>query len=145
MSCLIIRCRSCTPASTVELTDWLEGKVAELREGTPRLLVRLSRLAQDLPETTIDDGWLIEVELQGEQTEEPFALLMASLTEILCDMRVLGLDPALLVPVRLPSGESPLGSAGFSSADVREAEVGSPLSVGAPESRSLSAGAPVGG
>jgi hypothetical protein len=114
-TCLVIRCRSCAPVSNVELTDWLEEKVAELRKGTPRLLVRLTRLAQDLPEATIDDGWLIEVELQGERPDEPFASLMASLTEMLCDMRILGLNPTLLVPVRLPFGEPPLASAGFSS------------------------------
>ncbi|MGN6586646.1 MAG: hypothetical protein ACTHKT_04125 [Solirubrobacterales bacterium] len=117
MSCLVIRCRSCAPVSTVELTDWLEEKVAELRKATPRLLVRLTRLAQDLPEAGVDDGWLIEVELQGERPKEPFASLMASLTETLCDMRILGLNPTLLVPVRLPFGEPSLASAGFSSSD----------------------------
>jgi hypothetical protein len=119
MSCLVIRCRSSTPASTVELTDWLETKVGELRTGTPGMLVRLSRLAQDLPEATLDDGWLIDVEPPGGQTEEAFASLMASLTEILCDMRILGLDPTLLVPVELSSGEPPLASAGFSPSDVK--------------------------
>jgi hypothetical protein len=139
MSCLVIRCRTCTPASTVELTGWLEEKAAELRKGTPRLLVRLSRLAQDLPEATVDDGWLIEVELQGERAEGPFALLMASLTEILCDMRILGLDPTLLVPVRLPVGEPHLASAGFSSSDVKKPEEGDPMSVSATESQSARA------
>jgi hypothetical protein len=82
----------------------------------------LTRLAQDLPETTVDDGWLIEVELQEERPEEPFASLMASLTETLCDMRILGLNPTLLVPVRLPLGEPSLASAGFSSSDASPAE-----------------------
>jgi hypothetical protein len=100
MSCIVIRCRA-TPASTGELTDWLEDEVAELRDGHPELLVRLSRLTQDLPDTSIDDGWLIEVEIPGEQPAEPFALLMASLEEILGDMRILGLDPTLLVPMGL--------------------------------------------
>jgi hypothetical protein len=102
MSCLVIRCRSCTPASTVELTDWLEAKVAELREGAPESLVRLTRLAQDLAEATVDDGWLIEVELPGEQPAELPPSLAASLEEALCDMRILGLGPTVLAPASLP-------------------------------------------
>lgn len=98
---LIVRCRSCAPASTAELTTWLDERLGELRENKPSLLVRLSRLTQDLPETSIDDGWLIEVEIAGEQPEEPFAVLTASLEEILRDMRILGLDPVVLVPVGL--------------------------------------------
>lgn len=116
MSCLVVHCRSCTPASNVELTDWLEEKVTELRQGTPRLLVRLTRLVQDLPEATVDDRWLIEAELQGERPQGPFTSLMASLTEILREMRILGLDPTLLVPVRLPFGEAPLASTGCPTA-----------------------------
>jgi hypothetical protein len=119
MSGLVIRCRSCTPASAAELTDWLEAKVAELREGAPHLLVRLTRLAQDLPEATVDDGWLIEVELQGERPDEPFTALMASLTEILSDMRILGLDPTLLVPLGLPFPERRIGSDSFSTSGVK--------------------------
>jgi hypothetical protein len=119
MSRLVIRCRSCTPAPAEELTGWLEDKVAELRSGTPRLMVRLTRLAQDLPEATVDDGWLIEVEPQGEQPEEPYTALMASLTEILRDMRILGLDPTLLVPVGLPFEEPRVASASFSTHGVK--------------------------
>jgi hypothetical protein len=104
MSCLIVRCRSCTPTSAAELTDWLEAKAAELREGTPGLVVRLTRLAQDLPSATVDDGWLLEVELPGVEKDGPFTMLMSSLEEIIRDMRVLGLDPTLLVPVNLPFG-----------------------------------------
>jgi hypothetical protein len=98
MTCLLIRCRSCTPASTVELTDWLEDKVAQLRADVPRLLVRLTRLVQDLPVAIVDDGWLIELQLEGEERDEPSGPLMASLEEILRDMRILGLDPVLLAP-----------------------------------------------
>ena len=105
MSCVVVRCRSCTPASAAELTDWLEGKVTELREGTPGLLVRLTGLAQDLPSATVDDGWLLEVELPDPGEDGPFTALMCSLEEILRDMRVLGLDPTLLVPVGLPFSE----------------------------------------
>jgi hypothetical protein len=111
MSCLTVRCRSCTPTSAGELTEWLEDKIAELREGTPGLLVRFTRLVQDLPGTTADDGWLIELELPGEREDGPFTLLMSSLRDTLRDMRVLGFDPTLLVPVSLPFGEPILASA----------------------------------
>lgn len=117
MSPLLIRCRSCTPASTAELTDWLEGKVAELRADTPRLLVRLTRLVQDLPEARVDDGWLIEVQLEGEEPKDRPGALIASLEEIVRDMRILGLDPTLLVPRKLPLGESALVPAGGSVPD----------------------------
>ncbi len=102
MSCLLVRCRSCTPASTVELTDWLEGKVTQLSTDTPRAAVRLTRLVQDLPTATLDDGWLIEISLEGERGEDSDSLA-ASLEEILRDMRIIGLDPTLLVPKRLPT------------------------------------------
>ncbi|HEX6602852.1 MAG TPA: hypothetical protein VF030_09450 [Solirubrobacterales bacterium] len=116
MSCLIVRCRSCTPASAVELTDWLENKVSGLREGTPRLLVRLTRLAQELPEATVDDGWLIELEVPGERPDGSLTSLMLSLEETLRGMSVLGLDPVLLVPVRPPfGGPIPTSAGGLSS------------------------------
>jgi hypothetical protein len=104
LSCFAIRCRSCTPASTAELTGWLEARVRELREQEPQLLVRLTRLSQDLAEATIDDGWLIEAELPGEP-EKPFGSLAPSFEEVLRDMRILGLDPLLLTPVRVPLQE----------------------------------------
>lgn len=99
MSRLIVRCRSCTPTSAVELTGWLEDRVAELREGTPGLSVRLTRLARDLPGATVDDGWLVELELPREGTDRGFTALLSSIDEVLRDMRVLGIDPILLVPV----------------------------------------------
>lgn len=108
MSSLVIRCRT-APASTAELSGWLEDRLAELRDETPQLLVRLTRLTQDLPDTSVDDGWLIEAEIPGEQPEEPFALLTESLEEIIRDMRILGLDPTLLVPVNLLF-EEPMGA-----------------------------------
>lgn len=108
MSCLLVRARSCTPASTVELTDWLEGKVAQLREETPGALVRLTRLVQDLPAARVDDGWLIEVQTEGEGPGEGADPLTAALEEVLCDMRILGLDPTLLVPrAQAPAGADP--------------------------------------
>src|SRR5690242_2721694 len=69
MRSLAIRGRSCTPASNAELTDWLRGRVEGLRAAAPEMLIRLSRLAQDLPDATIDDGWLIELELPRDRPQ----------------------------------------------------------------------------
>lgn len=113
MSRLIVRCRSCTPASAVELTEWLEGRVEELQEGTPGLSVRLTRLARDLPGATVDDGWLVELELPGERADGGFTALLSSIDEVLRDMRVLGIDPILLVPVGMPF-DSPVPASGGS-------------------------------
>lgn len=111
LNALLIRCRSCTPASTVELTGWLEGKVAQLSNANPPAAVRLTRLVQDLPTATLDDGWLIEIQRAGEGSDGCPDSLAASLEEVLSDMRILGLDPVLLVPGRLPATESALAVA----------------------------------
>ncbi|MBS1676488.1 MAG: hypothetical protein JST08_03795 [Actinobacteria bacterium] len=104
---LVVRRRSCAPASAVELTDWLEGKVAQLQAGHPPVPVRLARLVQDLPTSTVEDGWLIEVQLDGGRPGHRADPLPAPLEEILSDMRILGLDPTLLVPLsdRADAGE----------------------------------------
>lgn len=117
MNALVIRCRSCTPASTVELTDWLEAKVADLREQEPRLLIRLTRLRQELADAAIDDGWLIEVELPADPAGGLPAPVAATLEEALRDMRILGLAPTVLVPARLPAREPLLASAGQGASD----------------------------
>jgi hypothetical protein len=98
MRSLAIRGRSCTPASTAELTDWLHGRVEELRAEAPDVLIRLSRLAQDLPDATIDDGWLIELELPRDQSQADADSVRSLIKETLRDMRILGLSPTVLAP-----------------------------------------------
>jgi hypothetical protein len=51
---------------------------------------------------TVDDGWLIEI----QPPDQPSDFLMTTLEETVRDMRILGLDPTLLVPSRLPPGDS---------------------------------------
>ena len=102
MRWLVIRCRSCTPAPASELTEWLEGKVAELREQSPQFLVRLARLSQDLTEATIDDGWLIEVEPRGDASSNHAVPSPSVVEQLLRDMRILGLDPVVLAPTDPP-------------------------------------------
>ena len=98
MRSLAIRGCSCTPASNAELTDWLRGRVEELRAAAPEMLIRLSRLAQDLPDATIDDGWLIEVELPPDRQHPDSDSVRSLIEETLGDMRILGLSPTVLAP-----------------------------------------------
>ena len=99
MNAMMIRCRSCTPVPTAELSDWLRTKVEELRTEAPHLPVRVSRLKQDLADASIDDGWLITIELSEKQSEAALDLDGGLLGEMLRDMRILGLSPSVLAPV----------------------------------------------
>lgn len=101
---LAIRCHPCVPVSPDELEVWLERQLVELRNTAPRGIVRLSRLTQERPSTTIDIGWLIELELHP--SEAP--LTRERLGETLRDMRLLGLQPQVLAP--LATTESPIAS-----------------------------------
>lgn len=107
---LLIRCRPCTSASAAELGGWLEDKVAQLSvsAGPSPIPVRLSRLVRDLPAESVDDGWLIEIQLGEAGADGGWGSdsLTATLVEVLRDMLILGLDPKLLVP----TAASPLRS-----------------------------------
>jgi hypothetical protein len=82
------------PVSADELEGWLELEVKDLRAQAPQATVRLSRLTQGHPDSRLDIGWLIELEL------DPSEPLLAGdrLREALRDMRLLGLDATLLSP-----------------------------------------------
>jgi hypothetical protein len=91
---LTIRCHPRVPVSTDELEQWLEQQVDQLRADAPQGTVRLSRLTQGLPNVDIDIGWLVELELpEGDPL-----LTRDRLADALRDMRMLGLQPTLLVP-----------------------------------------------
>jgi hypothetical protein len=93
---LAIRCQPCVPVAVDELEGWLELEVHELRAAAPHGVVRLSRLTQGGPNTELDIGWLVELELdEGEPL-----LAGHRLSDALRDMRLLGLEPTLLVPQR---------------------------------------------
>jgi hypothetical protein len=106
---LAIRCRPSTPTAHAELTEWLEERLAAIRDAGPSLIVRLAQLSQELSDGAIDDGWLIEIEsipgaaLQAKPVEE-------LLGELIGDMRVLGLTPALLSGSPSPSRAAVLAS-----------------------------------
>jgi hypothetical protein len=101
---LAIRCHPCVPVSADELEGWLEQQLVELRATAPQGIVRLSRLTQGLPDTNIDIGWLIELELHP--SEAP--LTRERLGEALRDMRLLGLQPQVLAP--LATAEAPIAT-----------------------------------
>jgi hypothetical protein len=92
---LAIRCQAIAPISPDELQGWLELEAHELRAAVPHGTVRLSRLTQEGPNADLDIGWLIELELaEGEPL-----LGEDRLADALRDMRLLGLEPRLLVPL----------------------------------------------
>jgi hypothetical protein len=91
---LAIRCHPCVPVAAEELERWLERQAHDLRAEAPEAIVRLSRLTQGRPGADLDNGWLVELELDEE---EPL-LAGHGLADALRDMRLLGLQPTLLAP-----------------------------------------------
>jgi hypothetical protein len=91
---LAIRCQPIAPISADELQGWLELEMHELRAQVPRVTVRLSRLTQGGPIADLDFGWLVELEVA--EGEPPLG--HDRLADALRDMRLLGLEPKLLVP-----------------------------------------------
>jgi hypothetical protein len=94
---LAIRCHPSVPVSADELEGWLELEVDHIRAESPHGTIRLSRLTQGLPNVDIDIAWLVELELPDG---EPL-LTGNRLGEVIRDMRLLGLQPTLLVPIHL--------------------------------------------
>jgi hypothetical protein len=91
---LAIRCHPCVPVAAEELERWLERQAHDLRAQAPQAIVRLSRLTQGRPGADLDNGWLVELELdEGEPL-----LAGHRLADALRDMRLLGLQPTLLAP-----------------------------------------------
>jgi hypothetical protein len=74
--------------------NWRSAANPEYRSQAPHATVRLSRLTQGRPDPHLDIGWLIELEL------DPTEPLLAGdrLQQALRDMRLLGLQPTLLIP-----------------------------------------------
>jgi hypothetical protein len=95
---LTILCHPCTPVAPSELEDWLQGQVDRLRASPPELIVRFCRLSHELPESEIAAGWLIQVELIGESRRDR-GQLSDVLADVVTDMRFLGMQPTVLVPL----------------------------------------------
>jgi hypothetical protein len=90
---LTIRCHPRVPVAAEELERWLDRQVEGLRAEAPRGTVRLSRVVQELPSVDIGVGWLLELELPEDES----LLDEDRLAAVLRDMRLLGLQPTLLV------------------------------------------------
>jgi hypothetical protein len=95
-----IRCLPRVPVATEDLERWIEQELDELRLLAPRSTIRLSRLTQDLPSIEVGIGWLIELELPDDQT----LFESKGLARLVRDLRLLGLQPTLLVPPRASGG-----------------------------------------
>lgn len=108
---LTIRLHPCAPVAVRELEGWLGPEVDELRSAAPRGTVRLSRLTQRGPTADLDVGWLLELEMA--EGEPPLA--GERLAEALRDMRLLGLEPKLLLPSDVATSGEP-GPAGVGGA-----------------------------
>ena len=95
---LAILCHPFTPVPEADLEDWLELQLNQLRKAAPQGIIRLSRLAQELPSTEIGIGWLIELELPEESVLLERDGLADALADLVTDMRFLGLQPRVLSP-----------------------------------------------
>jgi hypothetical protein len=93
-----IRCLPRIPVATEDVERWLDHELADLRQHAPEGTIRLSRLTQELPSVEIGIGWLIELELPDNQP----LLGRDRLASVLRDLRLLGLQPTLLVPSNGP-------------------------------------------
>ena len=99
---LAILCHPCTPVPEADLETWLEAQVDQLRKAAPEGIMRLSRLAQGLPDTEIGIGWLIELELPEESILLRRDGIADALADAVTDMRFLGLQPRTLSPHEFP-------------------------------------------
>ncbi len=107
---LTILCHPCTPVEPEELESWLRERTDRLQATDPKLMVRMCRLAHDLPDHRIIRGRLIELELVDESSSDRGQLSNA-LAEVLTDMRFLGMQPKLLLPLGVSDLARALGKA----------------------------------
>jgi hypothetical protein len=91
---LTILCHPLTPVAPAELENWLSKQLDRLRSSAS-LIVHLSQLTQG---RKIAAGWLIEMELNDESDPLDRDELFEVLTDLLTDMRFLGMQPMLLLP-----------------------------------------------
>jgi len=107
---LTILCHPCTPVEPEELEGWLQERTERLQASDPELMLRMCRLAQELPDSEIIGGWLIELELADESSGDRDPL-SGALADVLTDMRFLGMQPKLLLPLDISDLARALGKA----------------------------------
>jgi hypothetical protein len=105
MANLTIRCHPCAPIPADEIDQWLSEQVSGFRAQHAQATVRFSRLRQRFPSGPTVFGWLLELELPEPGTD----FLRDELEECLADMRLLGLQPTVLVPGHLPTAPAAVG------------------------------------
>lgn len=98
MVSIAIVCHPCTPAPAGDLEEWLAGQLEVLRQAAPGGIIRLLRLVQDLPDTKVETGWLVELELPEESVLLGRDRLADALADLVTDMRFLGLQPRVMTP-----------------------------------------------
>jgi hypothetical protein len=92
----MILCHPCTPVPDADLEQWLGDKLDEVRQAAADATIRLSHLAQELPDTEIGIGWLIELELSERSTELGRDGFGEAVADLITDLRFLGLQPRVL-------------------------------------------------
>lgn len=93
MSRLVIRCdRRGAPSD--ELEQWLEQQVGRLVRHEDEH-ARVSRVTRQSAGEEQEVGWLVEIERDGPATP---AIDRETLADLLRDMRLVGLEPSVLVP-----------------------------------------------
>jgi hypothetical protein len=101
MSPLAIRCHRCAPVDVGEVEQWLADELERLRTSAPHAVLRLLRLSQPAPAGDIDIGWLIELEpANGDPPLDEDIL-----TQVVRDLRLLGLQPTVMGAIRRASRE----------------------------------------
>lgn len=123
MAKFTILCHPCTPVPEANLEAWLEEKVDQLRKAAPDGIIRMSRLAQELPDTEIGIGWLIELEMSEESIDLRRNGLADALADVVTDMRFLGLQPRVLSPHELSGRDGDRPAPRSDSAPVLSAPV----------------------
>ena len=92
MSQIAVRCHPYAPVATEEVQKWLTAEVGRLHEEAPDAAIRLLRLSQAGPEGEIGVGRQIELGI----THPEAPLKQQTISELLGDLRLLGLQPSVL-------------------------------------------------
>jgi hypothetical protein len=95
---LAIRCHTSAPVGGEELEDWLRQQLISLQERVPEAIARLTRLSQELPDSEVNAGWLLEVEVPDSSALRGGHTFEDVLADVVRDMRFIGLEPDVLVP-----------------------------------------------
>jgi len=91
---LAIRCLPRVPVAIPDLEQWLDRQLDEFRQRDGQATLRPSRLTSARPNRDIAISWLIELEVPRDKPVPAWD----HVASMLRDLRLLGLQPTLLVP-----------------------------------------------